>query len=127
MTDDERVRMEGVPWPLVRAAAWDPRVQAALHRHVFGGRPLPEVLRSAHRDVVAHAAQMCEIAGVPTPEAPAWPEGPADELTQAQVDALLGVLSLHRDAARAATDRLASAPPPAFRVVLPTDAVERLR
>lgn len=121
MNDDERARMEGVPWPLVRAAARNPRVQSALHRHVFGGRLLPEVLRAAYLDLVAHVAELCDLAGVAAPAAPPWPEGPADALTQARVDALLGVLRLHHDAARAA-ERTATARLPAFRVVLPAGA-----
>ena len=53
MTDDERTRMELVPWPLAHAAAENPRMQAALHRHVFGARPLPEVLRAAPAALLA--------------------------------------------------------------------------
>ncbi len=125
MTDDERARIERVPWPLVHAAAENPRMQSALHRYVFGGRPLPEVLRAARRDLAAHVAEMCELAGVSAPDVPPWPEGPAAEVTPHQVDALLGVLRLHSEAARAAQRRLASAPLRAFRVVLPADAAER--
>lgn len=122
MTDDENMRARAIPRPLLDAAAYSPDLYAALHQHVAGGRPLPETLRDAHARLVRHAEEMIEMAGLPaTATAPmAWPEGPADQATDAQVEAVLAALEAEQCAQQAATRRAETTGLPAMVLVVPS-------
>ncbi|MDO9016571.1 MAG: hypothetical protein Q8S73_31540 [Deltaproteobacteria bacterium] len=120
MTDDENTRARAIPRPLLDAAAYSPDLYAALHQHVAGGRPLPETLRDAHARLLRHAAEMSAMAELPVTAPMAWPEGPADQVTDAQVEAVLAALEAEQCAQQAATRRAETTGLPAMVLVLPS-------